>query len=144
VKLMRQLLQFFALLTLRVLAVVTVIMWGASQMGSMHVVAPIGGPGVGVSTTSDGWGAGIAYQWAWGMQFHLSDRALTSREAFPLKSHVIGEQLWIISNGQRVGFGLSYIFTLILLFATYAAFWFFSRRRPRSLQSKLADAARLR
>ncbi|APZ91484.1 hypothetical protein Fuma_01072 [Fuerstiella marisgermanici] len=141
---MRRLLRFFALLTLRVLAVVTVIVWGASQVVMLYALAPFAGGHVSLLSASDGWTVGFGSPAPSGIHAGVADRINSLSEGFPGNGSVIDEQLWFFSDNQRVLLGVSYLLTLVMIFATYAAFWFFSRRRQRSLQSKLADAARLR
>jgi hypothetical protein len=126
---MRRLLRFFALLTLWVLALVTVIAWGAGQVGSMGVTAPFGGSGVDGGILSDGWGVGIIYRWSMGVWCDTELDALTLREAFHCRESVVGDHLWFDSDDGHVLIGVSYILTLFLLFAIYTTIWFFSRRR---------------
>ena len=146
---MQQLLQFFALLTLRVLAVGTVIAWGASQVKWMSVCVPAGGVGFRVDALSDGWAFSLLDGYTL-LPFGIHKDVPTLREAFGGQGNLLGDHFWLFSRVNpasgfaRTAFGISYPLTLFLLFATYAAFWFFSRRRQQSLQSKLADAARLR
>ncbi len=146
---MRRLTKFFALLTLRVLAVGTVIAWGASQMKWMGISIPVGGVGFRVDALSDGW----AFSLVDGdtlLPFGIQKETLSLGEAFRGQGNLLGDHIWLFSrDNPRSGFargavGVSYPMALLLLFATYAATWFFSRRRKQSLRSKLEDAARLR
>ena len=141
---MRRLLKFFALQTLRVLAVVTIIMWGAGRVGTMYVAVPIGSVEMSAGCMSDGWVIGVAYQNTGGFRAGIQDRVISLSKELQGKKAFVDGQLWLLADDRRLGLGVSYPLTLLLLFATYAAFWFFSRRRQQSLQSKLADAARLR
>lgn len=140
---MRRLVRFFFLLTLRVLTVVTVIAWGAGQVASFDIVLPFVGRGVGFATLCEGWLVGFIHQWSRGLRYSLDGKVTPLREAFHGKGGLLGGHLWVASN-DAVMVGVSYPLTLFLLFATYAAFWLFTRRRRQSLQNKLADAAKLR
>ncbi|APZ91486.1 hypothetical protein [Fuerstiella marisgermanici] len=139
---MRRLLKFFALQTLRVLAVVTVIAWGASQVSTMYAMVPFGSAALQLGCFSDGWFAGLYYDWGLGLAAGIeADRP----GAIQLISEntLIPRHAGFVSGPLQSAVAFSYPFTLLLLVATYAAFWYFSRRRQRSLQSKLADAAKL-
>ena len=131
---MRRLARFLVLMTLRVVAVMTVILWGVSRVASPTFVLPTGGGrGVGFAVAADGFVAGLPPAGSIPLPyFEVSEDRISLAEVFrPSGRSFLGDQFWLGTIRGTPLCGATFAAVLATSVLLYAVVCYAKGRRKR-------------
>jgi hypothetical protein len=129
---MRRLLRFFVLMTLRVVAVTTLILWGSSRVQHIRVLVPIASMAATLQTYSDGYCLAIIFKPNAPLRLDvLGGKSTSLAETFHDWQSFGGAPFWVGTESQAAFIAGAYWLVLFLTVLLYGMIEYRGRRRKR-------------
>lgn len=144
---MHRLIRFCVLSTIRVMAVLTVVFWGASQVRVMEGTVDAGYAELSTAAVTGGFvfGASRGSEPATGVRTYETEDHLSWEGMYQIngdagvdrKSVIFGGTMWLKRNSNSMAIGIRYWLALTMLLLTYAAVKFFAMKKRISRMAEL-------